>query len=344
MITMKAQKPKAKKLQKFIVSKGVKILSSAIVFICSVVYIVIKYFQGITETMPVWVGVIGEVMLVVISVFGTNLLLSVLIETRNKNALFSEFLANDILSSPEFYDHMTDENKRKMADTLNLSVNLNGNYDLLDMSKSVQEKLVTSQKEYFFEKCSFDVSIKDEGKYFEKIVNRRATLCPYEDSVKIDGFSFLKIKTTDFVDTKPFSWKSISINGTNIDVKSDIEEVDFEPEMLPKKNGYDFCKEYRYKKPIWLKRDKKTNISLTYIVRCPKTDIISAYRAAAPCKNFSVHCSITPEEQYKLSANAFGFIDNANKSATSVRDNELSISFENWSFQDDGVCIVINEK
>lgn len=341
---------KTPKFEKFHVSLSTKVLSLIICAICCIAYILITYFDRTTHLAAFWI-VLSEILLVVVSVFGTNLILSILIESKSKNAMLTDFMANDIIASPDFYDNLSDDNKHKMLDALTLSTDLKGNVDMLQMTKTIQQKLLEVKKDYYFENCDFTISIEDKGSYFEKTITRQITLCPYDGELKINNFSFMKVCMIEDQAIKPFTWQSIKISEstrcTEVDINSDIEECDIiKTNDISKKNGYNFAKEYIYKKPIVIKKDIQhlTTIALSYIVRCPKNDIFSTYRTAAPCKKFSVKCTITPSQKYKLYAGAFGFMDNASSSANNRRDNEINISLKDWAFVEDGVAIAIYEK
>ena len=341
-------KNKPLKLEKFHVSKTSKTWSFIVCVICCLAYILVSHFE---DSLSFWGAIILDVLLVSISVLGTNLLLSILIETKSKNAMFTDFMANDIIASPEFYNNLSDKSKRKMLDALTLSTDLKGNADMLKMTKTVQQKLLEIKKDYYFENCDFNVSIEDKGPYFEKTITRQIIICPYADELQIDNFSFVKVCILEDPAIKPFTWSSIKISDShsciNVNVHSDIEEQELKTTNdISQKNGYNFAKEYLYKKPIKIKKDSQhlTTISLSYIIRCPKNDIFSTYRTAAPCKNFSVKCTISPIEKYKLYTGAFGFMDDAKNSPNNNLDHEINISLKDWAFAEDGVAIAIHEK
>ncbi len=340
--------------KKFHVSLITKVLSIIICIICCIAYIIISHFDATEDISAFW-GVLSQILLVIVSVFGTNLLLSVLIEAKSRNAMFTDFMANDIIASPDFYNNLTNENKNKMLDALTLSTVLNNNTDMLQMTKTVQQKLLEVKKDYYFENCNFTVSIVDKDAYFEKTIERQITLCPYDEELKLERFSLMKLCLLEDSALIPFTWKSIKISGSfpsiDVDINSDIDEQDIKnTNEISKKNGYTYAKEYVYNKPIVIKRNtrKLTTITLSYIIRCPKEDIFATYRATAPCKTFSVKCTIKSSEKtgkkYKLYSGAFGFMDNASFSANNNNDNEINIVLKDWAFAEDGVAIAIHEK
>ncbi len=337
-------------LEKFHISSGTKVLSFVACIVCCLAYVLITFFEKTKEISAIWI-ILSQFLLVFISVFGTNLILSILIENKSKNAMFTDFMANDIIASPEFYNNMSDDNKRKMLDAIFLSTDFKGNHDLLKMTKTIQQKLLEIDKDYYFENCDYNISIEDKGSYFEKTITRQITMCPYSKELQIDNFSFMKVCLIEDQAIKPFTWQSIKISDsshcTEVDINSDIEVREaLKTDDISEKNGYNFAKEYIYKKPIVIKKDSqhRTSITLSYIVRCPKNDIFSTYRTAAPCKKFSVKCVISPADSYKLYTSAFGFMDNAGSSANNGRDNEINISLKDWAFVEDGVAIAIYKK
>lgn len=332
-----------KKIKKFFVRKSTIVISVLLLIVSLVAYVVLQVRPAYKDSLAASVS--KEVLLVLISVLGSNLILSIVIETDEKNSLLDHFMANDIISSNYYLKNLSEENKKKLADSLILQERFDGNTDLLEMANSVHKKLIESQQSYYFEECEIKADICEKEDYFEKDVIRRISVVPYNNTTTVRNFPLTTINCAKINNTDALKLQSLTVSGKNIDLKRGVKK-DVAPicDTVFSHNGYNEHIVFSLKAPLVLHKQKPTVLVLKYTVRCPKSDIVSTYRTSAPCKSFSVVCRIDPKEKYRLLTSAFGFWDHANGNMNNSAENETHIKFDDWIFTDDGVSIAIHER
>lgn len=329
---------------------GIKKGTTIIMIILMVLCLLVQFVCGLSihddmsaEKMAIY-KTIKDVLLVIVSVTGVNLFSSMLIEVNCKNNYLSDIMNNDIISSPEFYNNMSEINKTKVCDALERSLFFN--YEIThEMYKCIRNKLKENLGEYYYTKCSYSVTCSIYDNYIEKEVTRITRIRSYENTQKQKRFhisSFCSKKIDGF---KQYEIKSLEINGRKIK-KDDIDEIITENQgSLDEQNGYEYFVEYFYKKVLCLNYKQDTVITLKYITRTTNDDRMSTFRVGCPCKNFDLFYTIKQPGNYRIAVSAYGFLDDADSSSTNTSSpSDITITFNDWIYKFDGVTVVMFDK
>lgn len=286
---------------------------------------------------------IKDVLLVIVSVTGVNLFSSILIENNCKNNYLSNIMNNDIISSPEFYNNMSEINKTKVCDALGRSLFFN--YEIThEMYKCIRNKLKENLGEYYYTKCSYTVTCNIYDNYIEKEVTRTTRIRSYENVQKQKRFHISSFGSKKIDGFKQYEIKSLEINGQKIN-KDDIDEIITKNQgNLDEQNGYKYFVEYAYKRDLCLNQHQDTVITLKYITRTTNDDRMSTFRVGCPCKNFNLVYTIQQPEKYRIAVSAYGFLDDADNSNNTSSQSDITITFNDWIYKFDGVTVVMFDK
>lgn len=134
-----------------------------VILILYIIVLILLQVDSVSETqllsdkLIVLSNVLKDFFLVIISIIGTTLLTSTIIEKNQKNTTYTELLANDIFASPEFYSNLSDENKQKMIE--NLERNFYDRHSIKQELYNVfRQRLNEIQQDYYYEECNFNIS------------------------------------------------------------------------------------------------------------------------------------------------------------------------------------------
>lgn len=140
-----------KYLKKFSLKSGTFILLIVLTILCLVICILCSYYLNIdTQNSNNVFGIsntalktIKEILIILTTILGTNLFMSLLIDVRSKNQIVTDIIENDVISAPEFYEEMREENKLKMYNALERK--LHYKYDKeQEIFNEIRQKLVNA--------------------------------------------------------------------------------------------------------------------------------------------------------------------------------------------------------
>lgn len=344
-----------KKYYPYIWSKGAIVLTIAL-FIISLSVII--YLTCLINTESVMVGTdnltteqikemvrhktIREIMLVLCSITGTNLILSAVIEKSSKNKFLTNFFEENIFSSKYFYDNLSPEVKKEIEKHIMLN-KYDGNDTYRQICEKITNKIIEDEPSYYFEKCEFNVNVVDKGEYFEKHIKREQLIWPWNEKRGINNLPICFIEHKTISGLNSVQLEAVSVNGNQVSINSLKQEKSIINRGLSYKNGYIESTKYSLEDKHNFKNDKATSLNVSLITRCPKDDLTSSFRTMVPCKNFTVNFTLE-SDRYKLAAYAFGFYDNANQGINIQKENVISVSLNDWIFNDDGICVMIIPK
>ena len=328
-----------KKIQKFKVTGKVWVIS-LILTIVAIGFFVYTTICLNTESKPnVLISTVKDISVIVMSILGTNLLVSVFVEVYNKNKILNDFFNKDIISASQYYTNLVPEQRCKMLKALEFSERCNNNIVMREMYESIQKKISEYKKDdYYFEELEYSVTCTDKGSYYEKDVLRTMRLKSYDGTCTIENYKIAEVnvgKINGNIDT--FEVSSVYVNG---------QPVEYKPPCCADNSDVNDCRNgYLDKITLELKEkiefDNLTGIIITVdcITRCPKEDKVSTYRISRPCKKFTV--SYTADSNYKLTGHAFGFLDSAEAYPNPKKKNTIKLGFSDWIFTDDGVIVTM---
>lgn len=342
-----------KTMEKFKIRSGTIGLVLTILIITMVAYFVCTYYLNlnnlniVNETSKekiVKLQTLRDILLVIISICGTNLLLSIIVEKKSKNSLVEDIILNDVVASPEFYKQMDNNKKKKMFYALEEELFFKHNITH-EMFKIVREKIINMSCDYYYESCKYIVTCNVHDNYIEKEITRKVSLKSYEKEYIIKNFSIGNCSSKKIEGMESYQLISFEINNQKIDLKKFVKEIENKDRCnLDEQNEYDSNKKFIYNKPLKITNDKETTIVVKCKTRTAIDDKSSTFRVVKPCKNFSVVYSIIQHEKYRLVVDAFGFLDNADDSANNTSSSNININFDDWIFKYDGVVVIILEK
>lgn len=295
---------------------------------------------------------IKDILIVLLTICGTNLLVSVIVEVKSNNKIFTEFFTQGIISSPEFYKRLKPDERKNMLSTLETVELYDGKDKISEMYDSIKEKMNHHKKdEYYFEKCAYKITVNEEGNYFKKRTSRTLEIQSYKDKVVIPKYLIARIVCNDIPNCLDQDKIEVFIETerdgslVKLDPNKDlIIKSNNKVGEIQRKNGYTQIIDICLKKDLNLNNRKSNKITINYELLCSKNDKVSVYRTLYPCKLFSVHYSVEPKEKYKLIGNAFGFHEKAANQPNYNDDNEIDVELNDWIFTDDGICVALVEK
>lgn len=340
-------------IKKYKMKNGTFISMLILAIICFITCILCSYClnideEGLKQLTNININVaivktIKDTLVIILSIVGTNLLLSLLIDIDSKNQIITDVIQNDVISSPEFYKLMDDDNKKKMLDALEQHLYFKHNLTQ-SMFDSIRKKIINMACDYYYESCDYIISCNVYDTYIEKEITRKVSLKSFNDNYEIHNFSVGNCSSKEIEGVDAYILVSLEIDGRKIDIKKDVVEINTEIGNLDEQNEYNIKNTYIYNKPLNIYKDKETIVTVKCKTRTAIDDKSSTFRVVKPCKNFSLNYSIKQHEKYRLAVDAFGFLDNADSSANNTSYSDVNITFRDWIFKYDGVVIIILDK
>lgn len=334
-------------LKKFHIKKSAIAMLIISTIISGISYIVCVYYLNFTERIVgmsemevVVLKTTKDILLTCVSIFGGTLLVNVLVEAKSKNQFLTEIINNDVIASPIFYEQMNDSLKKKMYKALEETL-----YYSEPIQKQIyecaREKLSKIPEDYYFEECSYAVTCKVFSNYIEKHITRTITVAPYKRRHTIKEFQVSVFHAKSVQGMQSYELVEFKINGENF--KDKVLPLPGVREPLDDQNGYDFSTRYVYK-GLELKATAPVEIIIKYISRTSIDDRSSTFRTTKPCHKFSLLYTLDESPNYRIGVDAFGFMDDANKSINTDSHHDLNIVFNDWIFDCDGVVVTLLDK
>lgn len=283
-----------------------------------------------------------SVLIVMISVLGLNLLLSSIIDVVSKNNTVTDIMVNDVVGDPVFYNSMDLDKKKMMYDSLEASLFFQDKISQT-MHRYVRERLLGDLDSYYYSESSYSITCSVHDEYIEKEVTRTTKIRSYNNACSIKDYKLGSFSAKKINGLIPYEVNEVMINEQLIS-NDKLKLVNSNNrKRLDDQNDYDYTIDYIYKDTLKLYSDKDTIITMKYITRTSKDDRVSTFRVGCPCKKFSVYFTLN-QSDYRIMVNAYGFMDDANKSNNNQSKTNINISFSDWIFKHDGVTVVILEK
>lgn len=291
---------------------------------------------------------IKDIVLIVLSLFISSLLAS-LLEINGKNDFTNDLIVNDVLSSPELLNMMTEENRIKILKNVECSYYFNGNDRLEDMFSEVKNTLIkkSDEQNVFFDNCEVEIRCKIKDNYIEKRIIKTVDIKSYNEKFDLKRYPLVGCTICKDINYTPLELKTVKVNGRDYsEQKGEIKREESQPEVLDRKSGYDSQVNYVLEKTIKVSDKKSTKIRIEYLTRVPLNDLIYTFRVKYPCKNFRLSFYLESQDEYFLKTIAFGFADDATDKELGFENDKKSvkISFDNWIFPFDGVAVFISKK
>ena len=270
------------------------VLSFVCAFLCSCYLnsetVLASQGQGTVTKTYYLIKILNDVLVVFFSVFGTNLILTLCVEKKSRNKAFDEFFMDEIISSQSFYEHLQKQDKEKMLNALEMERYYN-NEIKRDICNRTREKIISNSKSYYFADCSYNVTVKDKGNYFEKTVIYSVTIEPYEQKEELNNFVLAQVTNKKIYGLDIVEINSIEYNGDDITEKCVTDNIPIDIKFGEKKD-FDNTTQVAFEECFTITKDNPAKFIVNLTTRCPKEDITSSFRASVPCKQFSVNYKI----------------------------------------------------
>jgi hypothetical protein len=337
---------KAGRFKEFAVSKKSKGWIIAIA-VLSVTGAVLLEQLGPKQEPVFLLEVLKDLLLVICTILGTNIVINVAIEKNSRNETVTDFIFNGFVSDPALYDNLSIEKKEALLKSLETNWYFDNNITIGDMHASVARKMKEyANLDYFFEIFSYSVQVKVENGLFIKTVSRTMCINSFKEQFELNKF---KLAGIAYLQDDKDGYKVIEITSITLDgrkISPDAIDVSYSEvsDTLSKKNGYNVLEQHHLKEPIHLSRTKSRKIVINYITRCPVEDTVASYRVPVPCKRFTIDYMINPADGYRLLSHAFGFLDSADLSTNIPNDYCVKVEFEDFVFPNGGVAITAVKK
>lgn len=343
-------------LKKYIIKRGAFISLIILTILCLLFCIVCSYYLDLSTSIEsqnndnafgisnTALKTAKDILIILTTILGTNLFMSLLIDVRTKNQIVTDIIENDVIAAPEFYEKMSEENKLKMCNALERKLYHKYNKEQ-EIFNEIRQKLTGNINSYYYESCKYVVTCNIYDNYIEKQITRKVVIKSFDTKYTIKNFSISNFSSKSINGIESFTLESFKINDKKVDLANDVElspcdEVD----NLDQQNEYDINSRYIYKKPMNIYSDKETTITVECISRTSIDDKGASFRVAKPCNHFSLFYTLPQQDKYRLAVHAFGFLDDANDSANNSSKSNINITFDNWIFENDGVVVMILDK
>ena len=305
---------------------------------------VLKYKEYIK-----WLNVAQSVVVIMMSTF-VSAIISGLICKKDNNHLYSDLITNDVFASEDFYTALADDNKNMMLKNLEQHLYFGDSKVKADMHSYIRKKLYESigDNDYYYSKCDFNIHCTIYDDHIQKDIVKTMDLLPVsKKQTKLKKLFLVSATYTDINETYGcLKINHVKINGKKVDSKyygsknGDLSGFD-------EKIGYNKYQKIYYNKELDLPQKDPVKVEIKYTTNTPKTDDIYTCRLKHACRRFSLsfNTDVKDGQKYKLKPAAFGFVDDASQTPNHADDcQSLSIVFDNWMFQNDGVFIAISKE
>ncbi len=332
-----------KKKEKYFLNKK---LWWAMIFIFIALIVILALLFLLRDEKPeykIYFEIFINIAVVIISIVGTSIISTPLIEKKNDNNIYVDTIINDVLSDEKAIDLMSAENKEKMKRKL-MNIKSKAQQDMTDY---IHNALLKSPSDYYFEECSYIIECSVCDKYIEKKIVKKLNICSYEKNKKIKNFSFIRMYAGEDVLDNILKVEDISVNKKSLTASQYeliVEDVT-DDEVTMKKSNYNKKYTYRYKKALQLSDTTPTEVIINYTTRVSLHDKNMCCRVSEPCKKFSVDFSVLGSSTYDICISGFGFMNDAIGTMNSMSNpNNVKMVFDKWIFKKDGVSISFSPK
>lgn len=338
-------------LNPYFIPKNTKWLLPIIFVIAFTLFIAMDFIDTdkIAKFPSILVRIVQQLSLIITSTIGTNFIISLCIEKKNKNDAFQEFFKNDFINSEAFNEMVPKEKQLLISDKYRKEYRLKNNPVLFEMVEYIERKLYNNIDDFYYEKCEQRVHcyIDKETKILTKKVDRLLEIKSYSAPIEKENFKLLSVYTKRINGEIGCEIKHLYIQkiGDKKLEKVDVKEESYQlekpiDETLKRKNGYDCLVTYHLRNNVQLSPKDIFSVRIIAEVKSAE-EYTSVFRLQVPCKKFTLFFDAPPG--YKVKPNAFGFIDRAQKAMNSDEASNVNIEFDGWVFQDDGVIITLEE-
>lgn len=327
----------------------------------------VKYVQSIITalktgseiTIPGTLNVISmleSLITVFFSILISSILTVLIIEKKNRDDIYSEAFWDICNNATMNIDFSRGKNSPL---TFNIVQEIKKRFIPKEIITTAIQKIVSQDKEYYYLSCEMDITCKIEGDYLVKRIckiisiksfKEKYTFSPQDNSryilATLHGMPvnneqpYLDVKKIQITKKRKAGANDVTLDVTSNKFIDTPDTNDF----ISQKQGYSKNYIVYYTDEIELTNKAETIISTEYITHAPKTDSVYTFRVPCACKKLNFTFRLEGMPEYRLTGNAFGFMDDAQSTFNSHKDNELSYRFEDWIFQRDGICISIMKK
>lgn len=297
------------------------------------------------------IKIFKDILLIVVSVFGTSVISTFLIDVKSKNQMHKEIISDEVLNAETYYNCMSDSKKKEISNYLESMLYFNGNKILTSMDEELKNKIrLFKNQEYFFSSYTAIINCTIDGDKIIKKINKTMFVRSYDDNYNLKDFELAR-NVCDSENGKygiDESTLSVSIEDITLDKNSYCRRDDEKEDSIEKKSGYTNKVVYRLKEPLELYSTKDKKVVVEYDTSVSIKDVFSGIRLPVACKNtnFQFHLNSTnnEHERYKLVPCGFGFNNTGSDTPNNIGDHyNVNIQFNEWIFPNDGWIVVIQE-
>ena len=350
------------KLKKYAVSKQVWILCF-IFFIISLVCIVIfsikvndmstvpinelENADRVTRTVFL---VLIDVLTVVCSITGTNLLTSLLIQINIQNQAYKDFVVDDFFSDETFLKSLSKEQREDIQHKIERIDCPDDDPLYFDYVNSFCKKLYEEKSETFLEHLEINISCIVSENIITKEITQIHKIRSFKNEACVKNYQLLKSSTQKIDGKKVIDLKKVSIDGQSLDVNKDIyNDDDYNDDPLGELKGYNRTYRFRLKQSLRVKHDNPTTIMFSYKTQTYKDDMNYSYRLKMPCKSFDFNFKICdendPKKTFKIVSRIYGIQYDIHKPGSGYgrEGNEVKYHLDTWGAKRDGVSLSFSE-
>lgn len=288
-----------------------------------------------------------DVLVVICSILGTNLIVSLIIQKKSQNDMYDEFLTEDLLQNTKFLKSMEKEKRQTLLRSIEKIDYMGCNEIYSELVNNVRNKIINSDYKFYYISNKIDIICNKKSNYIEKEIIKTVEIRSFDKEYTAKDYIITKFALEKINTIKNVEIKKLVINGQTQNVNVENENCDIKfVNMQNDDNVYYDNVNYNEKGQCCLKKEitfydnETTTIEVTYITRVPVTDKVYTSRLSVPCKRFHFHFRIDDSKtNYKIHAQAFGFQDDAMKNPAGSRKNEVTYEISDWAFPSDGVFV-----
>ena len=300
--------------------------------------------------------VFKEFCIIIISIIISSILTMAIIEKKDKNEIYSNAV----------WDFLDETNwKLDLSDLEKTNINITKEISQKNIPSGLVEyvlsKICYCEEKFYYTNFEINVSCKIEKGCIHKNIIEKISLRSYDENYKFDA------KENPFILAK-IACEKPNKNDRTIKCNLSVSEVSIKNEAtVPKVETTDIDKrDIKYKHintinrsasklgytkthiafcPVDVELNNKTDtqINVIYNTKVPINDKTFVVRLPCACKNFKSTFTLDGNNTnlYKLSGEAFGFLDNGINTINQEDKKKYLFEFNNWSFKNDGFVINI---
>ena len=159
-------------MKNYYIAKKTNVLSIMLLIVLALLYIALEIITGskiLKEELHNYIdffNITREIMLVILTIYASTYVSSLIIDRREKNDVVLETIINDVICSKDFFKNMSKSN----LENLERKITQTENSTQWNILKWTRDKLFGENPSHYFSECDINVSCLINEDYIEKTI------------------------------------------------------------------------------------------------------------------------------------------------------------------------------